>query len=89
MEEVSAADPTVLVTHRLEFGQNILWLDCVKGVTGSKIWLEICTDDVQSAANYLRVNDVTICDEAEEIDPPMHRIEDPAGNIFLLKKQMN
>lgn len=36
VEEVPITHPTVLATHRLEFGPNILWLDCVKGITDSK-----------------------------------------------------
>ncbi|PRD48672.1 VOC family protein [Sphingobacterium haloxyli] len=86
VQELPITHPTVLATHRLAFGQNILQLDCVKGLTDSRIWLEVCTEDVESATNYLRVNDVTIRDEEEDIDPSMHWIEDPAGNIFLLKK---
>ncbi len=85
VEEIPITHPTVLATHRLEFGQNILWLDCVEGISDSKIWFEMCTDDVESAANYLRVNDVTICDEVEEIDSPMLCIEDPTGNTLLVK----
>ncbi len=89
VEEVPITRSAVLATHRLEFGQNILWLDCVEGITDSKISLEICTEDIESATNYLRINDVTICDEAEKIDPSMHWIKDPAGNILLVKKQIN
>lgn len=88
VEEVPITHSAVLATHRLEFGQNILWLDCVEGITDSKISLEICAEDIESATNYLRVNDVTICDGVEEIDPSMHWIEDPAGNIFLLRERI-
>lgn len=87
VEEVPIDHPTVLVTHRLKFGQNVLWLDCVKDIVDSKIWLELCTNDVASATNYLQVNDVTICDEVEKIDSSMHWIKDPAGNILLVKNK--
>ncbi|TYR35729.1 hypothetical protein FXV77_11625 [Sphingobacterium phlebotomi] len=87
VEEVSITHPTVLATHRLEFGQNILWLDCVEGITDSKIWLEMCTGDVESATNYLRVNDVTICNEVAEIDSSMRWIKDPTGNTLLVRNK--
>lgn len=87
LEKVPVTHPAVLATHRMVFGHNILWLDCVKEITNSKIWLEVCTEDVESATNYLRINDVTICDEIEKIDSSMHWIKDPTDNILLVKNK--
>ena len=87
LEEIPITHPTVLRTHRLHFGPNILWLDCVADVAQPQIWLELHTEDVERATAYLKTNDVATCDEIEEISPSMHWIKDPSGNVLLVKKQ--
>ena len=86
VEEVDVHYPPVLETHRLCFGANILWLDRVKDLTVSEIWLELATRDINSATNYLQANDITTCNgEKETIQSDVLRIKDPAGNILLMK----
>ncbi|TDS11921.1 VOC family protein [Sphingobacterium paludis] len=87
VEEIPITHPTVLRSHRLHFGPNTLWLDCVEDVAHPQIWLELHTEDVERAAAYLETNDVKTCDEIEEISPSMHWIKDPSGNVLLVKKQ--
>jgi len=88
VEEVPIDHPTVLATHRLIFGPNILWLECVKELPHQQIWLEMTTDDVDSSTRYLQTNEVLIADDLEKIDTNnMHWIKDPAGSVLLLKSK--
>ena len=86
VDEKSIANPTVSQTHRVSFGPNTLWLDCVDNYTRTETWLELNTEDVARAAGYLASKDSDTCDEIEEIPDTMHWITDPAGNVFILKR---
>lgn len=79
-------NPTVSQTHKVEFGSNTLWLDCVDNYTHSETWLELRTPDVERAAKYLKSNGVNTCDELEKIPEDMHWIMDPAGTVFIISK---
>lgn len=79
--------PTVSRTHRVKFGNNILWLDCVDNYTHSETWLELNTPDVETATRYLASHGVDTCDELEQLPENMHWIMDPAGTVFIVKKR--
>lgn len=83
--EQPISNPTVSRTHKLKFGHNTVWLDCVDNYTHSETWLELTTDDVPSATQHLRERNVPICDEFEQLPDNMHWITDPAGTVFILK----
>jgi predicted enzyme related to lactoylglutathione lyase len=53
VEEKPITNPTVSRTHRVKFGGNIVWLDCVDNYTHSETWLELNTDNVENATRYL------------------------------------
>ncbi|WP_257670684.1 VOC family protein [Parapedobacter tibetensis] len=84
VEERPISNPTVSRTHKVKFGSNIVWLDCVDNYTHSETWLELKTPDVDAATAYLRDNGINTCDELEEIPKDMHWIMDPAGTVFIL-----
>ena len=86
VEEQPIDSTTVSRTHRVKFGANIVWLDCVDNYTHSETWLEIRTPDVQLAAEYLRTHGVATVDELEKIPKDMHWVMDPAGTVLLLCK---
>ena len=86
VEEQPIDSTTVSRTHRVKFGPNIVWLDCVDNYTHSETWLEIRTPDVQLAADYLRTQGVATVDELEKIPKDMHWLMDPAGTVLLLCK---
>lgn len=86
VEEQPIDSTTVSRTHRVKFGTNIVWLDCVDNYTHSETWLEIRTPDVQLAADYLRTQGVATVDELEKIPKDMHWLMDPAGTVLLLCK---
>ena len=87
VEERQIKNPTVSRTHKVTFGQNTLWLDCVDNYTHSETWLELNTENVENAVEYLKSNDVQTCDEIEQIPENMHWITDPSGNVFIVKKR--
>ncbi|HYG20926.1 MAG TPA: hypothetical protein VD816_18435 [Ohtaekwangia sp.] len=80
-------NPTVSRTHEVMFGPNTVWLDCVDNYTHSETWLELRTDNVETAADYLRSKNVETCDELEKIPEDMHWIMDPAGTVFIVAKK--
>lgn len=88
-EEANTGAPTVARTHRVPFGPNTLWLDCVESHSRSDIWLELRTDDVDGATARLSDAGIEPCDEIEPLsDPagPYHWIRDPAGTVHLLTR---
>ncbi|KQB43712.1 Glyoxalase 2 domain containing protein [Flavobacterium daejeonense] len=87
VKEVPIDNPTVSQTHKVKFGNNIIWLDCVDNYTHSETWLQLTVPNVEEATNYLQLMDVQTCDELEELPTNMHWIQDPAGTVFNLQKR--
>lgn len=87
VEEKAIDNPTVSKTHRVKFGNNVVWLDCVDNYTHSETWLELNTPDVDEATKYLKSNGVDTCDELEQLPENMHWITDPAGTVLIVKKR--
>jgi predicted enzyme related to lactoylglutathione lyase len=87
VEEKSIDIPTVSRTHKVNFGKNVLWLDCVDNYTHSETWLELNTDDVENARRYLKSKGVDTVDELEKIPENMHWIMDPAGTVFIVSRK--
>jgi predicted enzyme related to lactoylglutathione lyase len=87
VEEKPITNPTVSRTHQVKFGNNIVWLDCVDNYTHSETWLELTTENIDSATEYLKSNGIETCDELEELPENMHWITDPAGTVFIVKNK--
>lgn len=87
VEEKPIENPTVSRTHQVKFGGSILWLDCVENYTHAETWLELNTDNVDAATNYLKENGIDTCDEIEQLPENMHWIADPSGTIFVLRSR--
>lgn len=87
VEEQSIQNPTVSRTHKVCFGQNVLWLDCVDNYTHSETWLQLTVPDIEVATDYLKKNNVYTCDTIEELPPNMHWIMDPAGTVFNVQEK--
>ena len=77
---------TISRSFKLQFGPNILWLDCVDNYTHSEAWFELKTNDVEKAKDHLQSKGIKTCDEIEQIPEDHHWIQDPAGNVFILTK---
>lgn len=86
VEEKPIDNRTVSRTHRVKFGNNIIWLDCVDNYTHSETWLQLTVPDVEEATTYLKSNGIETCDEIEELPKNMHWITDPAGTVFNLQE---
>ncbi|WP_343557031.1 glyoxalase [Sphingobacterium sp.] len=87
VEERPITNPTVSRTHRVTFGQNTIWLDCVDNYTHSETWLQLTVPNVAEATAYLQLSGVETCDEFEELPENMHWITDPAGTVFNLQQR--
>jgi len=63
-KELTTAEPGS--TPRFEFGDKVLWLDCVPALSQAEIWLEVVASDIGTAAEYLRAQG---CHRRDEIEP--------------------
>jgi hypothetical protein len=86
VEEKPITNPTVSRTHEVKFGPNTVWLDCVDNYTHSEVWLDLKTNDVDAATDYLLSKGINTVDELEEIPKDMHWIMDPAGTVLILNR---
>lgn len=70
----------------VEFGAVRLWLDPSHRRGVPEVWLELVTDDLQTAAAHLEAAGVPRRDGVEELPPgfPGFWIADPAGVIHLV-----
>lgn len=53
-------------TPRFEFGDKILWLDRMPGLSQSEIWLEVVASNIEEASEYLKEQG---CYRRDEIEP--------------------
>ena len=53
-------------TPKFEFGDKVLWLDRMPGLSQSEIWLEVVTSDIVKASEYLKQQG---CHRRDEIEP--------------------
>ena len=87
VSEKPITNPTVSRTHEVQFGNNIIWLDCVDNYTHGEVWLQLVVPDINNATSYLASKSVHTCDELEALPPNMHWIQDPAGTVFNLQEK--
>lgn len=73
-------------TPRFEFGDKVLWLDCMPGLSQSEIWLEVIASDISLAADYLKEQHCQRRDEIEPLPDGMKAfwIASPANIIHLV-----
>ena len=73
-------------TPRFEFGDKVLWLDRMPGLSQAEIWLEVVASDIDKAAEYLRAQGCTRRDEIEPLPAGMQAfwIANPANLIHLV-----
>ncbi len=53
-------------TPKFEFGDKVLWLDRMPGLSQSEIWLEVVASDIGKASEYLKQQG---CHRRDEIEP--------------------
>jgi hypothetical protein len=64
LKEIPANEPQE--TPRFEFGDKVLWLDSMSGLSQAEIWLEIVASDIDQASVYLKQQG---CYRRDEIEP--------------------
>lgn len=72
-----------------EFGSLRLWVDRVDTISQSEIWLEIETDDTETAGEYLKSAGVVRRDEIEKLPEGFDGfwVSGPSSTIHLVKKK--
>lgn len=66
-ESLPAPADSATATTRFRFGEQVLWIDRVAGISQAEIWLEIVADDVETAARHLEAADCSRRDEIEAL----------------------
>jgi hypothetical protein len=69
-----------------KFGDKRLWLDAVDHISQAEIWLELQTDNVTAAAEYLDQKEIIRCDKIESLPQGFEGfwITSPANIIHLV-----
>ncbi|MDQ2068782.1 hypothetical protein [Natronospira bacteriovora] len=73
-------------TPRFRFGDKVLWIDRVETLSQAEIWLEVLTDDIEAAADYLKAEGITRRDDIEPLPEGLHAfwLSSPSNIIHLL-----
>ncbi len=66
LHQLADTAPGSAETTAFAFGDKVLWIDRVPGISQAELWLEIATDDLDAAAEHLRRNG---CARRDEIEP--------------------
>jgi len=84
-EEHAINHPSIIKSTKVNFGGLTLWLNAVPLEKESKIYLELNTNQMQNALDYLRTNRIQLVDEEDEkLVSDTQWIKDPAGNTLFL-----
>lgn len=88
LKELTPRDADDEQTPRFAFGDKVLWLDCVAGLSQAEIWLEIVTDDLDAASTYLQQQQCARRDEIEPLPEGFRAfwIASPANIIHLISE---
>jgi catechol 2,3-dioxygenase-like lactoylglutathione lyase family enzyme len=84
LKEITKNAPAV----GFEFGSNNLWIDRVPGMSQAETWLELVTNDIAAASEYLKAAGVVRCDEIEPLPEGFQAfwVSSPASIIHLVCK---
>ena len=71
---------------RFEFGDKVLWIDSVCGLSQAEVWLELITDDIEQASAWLARNHCVRRDEIEPLPDGFRGfwVSSPANIIHLV-----
>ena len=84
LKEITQHAPSV----GFEFGSNNLWIDRVAGISQAEIWLEVVTNDLDTASALLAEAGVVRCDDIEPLPEGFQGfwVSSPASIIHLVCK---
>lgn len=85
LNEIRTYAPSVV----FEFGSSNLWIDRVPGISQAEIWLEVITNDLETASDVLAEAGAVRCDEIEPLPPGFQGfwISSPASIVHLVCKR--
>ena len=85
-ELIHDSDDSATESYRMAFGGVTLWLDRVEGLERPEVWLELETNNLESATRHLAASGTATCDEVEPLPPGLnaHWIRNPAGVVHLV-----
>ncbi len=74
---------------RFAFGDKVLWVDCMAGLSQAEIWLEILTDDAEAAARHFQQLGIARRDEIEPLPDGFQGfwIATPSNLIHLVQQR--
>ena len=86
LKTVVSAHSEQNTSSRFEFGDKILWVDSVQGISQAEIWLEVVTREIAQASEYLAGHRCVRCDEIEPLPDGMAAfwLSSPANIIHLV-----
>jgi catechol 2,3-dioxygenase-like lactoylglutathione lyase family enzyme len=89
LRQLAGAAPGSAKTAAFEFGDKVLWIDEVSGISQAELWLEIITDDIELAAQYLHDHNCVRRDGIEPLPEGFHGfwLSSPANIIHLIAAQ--
>ncbi|NNH68521.1 VOC family protein [Nocardia uniformis] len=81
----------VVQSAAIRFGPVTLWLDRVDNYAHADLWLELFTDDVDRATEYLATHGIPVQDELEPLPSGMnaHWISNPVGVPHIVRLSDN
>ena len=84
LNEITKHAPSV----GFEFGSNNLWIDRVPGISQAEVWLEVVTNDLDTASALLAEAHIVRCDEIEPLPEGFQGfwVTSPASIIHLVCK---
>ncbi|QFT89048.1 hypothetical protein FIU87_10355 [Bacillus sp. THAF10] len=75
-------------SHAFQFGNVTLWLDCMENYAQQDVWLEIQTDNLNTAAAYFDEHNINRRDEVEIHENSQgYWISDPCGTILRVNRR--
>lgn len=86
LTQKTAESPDNFDSVAFEFGDKILWVDKIPGLSQAETWLEIETDNTTEAQKYLIEQGCTIRNEIEPLPPSFNGfwMSSPANTIHLV-----
>ena len=86
LEREESNSPSDFESVVLNYGDKNLWLDKISGISQAEIWLEIITNDVEQAQNYLLDQGCSVTNEIEPLPPSFNGfwLSSPSNIIHLV-----
>jgi len=88
-QEIDASSPADIDSVIFKFGDKNLWIDKKSEISQAEIWLEIMTDDIESASAYFEESNCVRRDEIEPLPEGFKAfwLANPANIIHLINEQ--